>query len=63
MRSSASEAPSGVNLIANPSFEFGLDGWRADGEANARLQWRVETEGAAHAVQLCAPRSRPAAAS
>ncbi|OIO91842.1 MAG: hypothetical protein AUJ96_33240 [Armatimonadetes bacterium CG2_30_66_41] len=40
--------PADANLIPNPSFEFGLDGWRADGEANARLQWRVERGEAPH---------------
>ena len=43
-----SAVPADTNLIPNPSFEFGLDGWRADGEANTRLQWRVESEGAPH---------------
>jgi len=38
--------PADTNLIPNPSFEFGLRGWRSDGEANARLQWRMETAGA-----------------
>lgn len=40
--------PADTNLIANPSFEFGLEGWRTTGEANTRLQWRLETGEAPH---------------
>jgi hypothetical protein len=42
----AAPIPADTNLIPNPSFEFGLRGWRSDGEANARLQWRIDTTGA-----------------
>jgi hypothetical protein len=50
--------PADTNLLPNPSFEFGLSGWRADGEANARLQWRVETTGAPHG-QACLSSTEP----
>jgi hypothetical protein len=38
--------PPDTNLLPNPSFEFGLSGWRANGEANTQLQWHAETAGA-----------------
>jgi hypothetical protein len=46
--SALSAVPPETNLIPNPSFEFGLNGWRADGEANTRLQWYIETAEAPH---------------
>ncbi len=40
--------PENTNLVVNPSFEFGMHGWRASGEANALLQWRIEEAEAPH---------------
>ncbi len=42
------QVPEGTNLVANPSFEFGMHAWRANHEANALLQWRLETGDAPH---------------
>ncbi len=39
--------PAGRNLLRNGEFEFGLEGWRSDGESALRTHWAVAESGAA----------------
>ncbi|MBM4084295.1 MAG: hypothetical protein FJ272_05855, partial [Planctomycetes bacterium] len=41
------EAREGVNLLENGSFEFGLQGWRSNGERCTDLEWEID-ESVAH---------------
>ncbi len=44
----AAPIPENTNLVANPSFESGMYGWRITREGNTRLLWHVESGDAAH---------------
>jgi len=43
----AEPIPKNTNLVANPTFESGLYGWRITSEGNTRLLWHIETGDAA----------------